>query len=634
MESYACKFNSGLQGVLFRNNPIPMFLYDPQTLQILAANEAALARYGYAQRQIRTLTIPDLRSDATQPALQDALLIDRDHPAQSLWLHITRSGERFPVEVTVTPFRRGKRALCLMMATDVSAAVQSNPKFARFQELHRLLFQNSPFGIFRVDLTTDRLEEANPTFFQLFGYTLEEMNAGGSLQNLHLDIGDRDRLLHELRAHGSVQHFQTRYITRAGTVFHAVVFATLSPAYPQQHQFMQGYVIDITHAREIDERLAHSERIEAIGRLAGGVAHSLNNITQSISLSAELALQAGVAANVAARFKDILQQAQSAAGITQQLLAFSRRQVLQPRDVNLNTCLRAAVPVLARTVGSGIALDLQLAPTLGNVFVDPEQLTVVLTQLADNARIAMPHGGRLTLSTAPVPTVSDEDSLPDEANPPFALLTVSDNGAGMDEAVRRRIFDPFFSTKDTPLTTGLGLSTVHGIIMQSKGHIECDSRPEIGTTFRIYLPLAQPADEPLATTQTDQTHPMRLLLVEDDPLVNKHLAQSLTNAGFQVDSTADGEEALAAFQNGEFQAVVTDIVMPRLTGIELASRLRQFRPDLPIILISGYCDETSVLRDLPRHNIAYLQKPFTTAQLVSRFQQMLSNTQAARPDAR
>jgi CheY-like chemotaxis protein len=235
--------------------------------------------------------------------------------------------------------------------------------------------------------------------------------------------------------------------------------------------------------------------------------------------------------------------------------------------------------------------------------------------LADNASNAMPQGGQLRIETAAPPVASTVCG-----SQLCAILTISDTGVGMNEITLGHIFEPFFSTKNTTVASGLGLSTVHGIVAQSKGRIDCQSSPGKGTTFRIYLPIA--ADQPVNLTASNNG--FRILLAEDDPVVNKHLTHSLRKAGFSVDSVCNGEEALIAFGRHFYHMVVTDVLMPKIGGLELARRLRQLVPSLPVILISGSNAEESVLRQLPDDHIVYLQKPFSSSQLVVAINDLLS----------
>jgi two-component system, cell cycle sensor histidine kinase and response regulator CckA len=615
-------FYSGLCSFLFRNNPIPMFLCDSQSLRILAANDSARAKYGYTRCEFRDMTVRDLRPHGDGPALDSALHVDRDTPSRSLWTHVTRSGISFAVEVNVVPFVRGSHHLFLMSALDASAWSDARLKLVRSEELHRSLVEECPFGIYRSDLATGRIEQANPAFLRTLGYTHDELSSI-SVLDFYLEPTSREQLIQELRSAGSVRDFETHFRAKDGAISRVSLSAYLFSDPATGHQHIQAYFLDITRQRELEECLSHSHRMEAVGRLAGGVAHDFNNIAQSISLSCELALQNVLSPAVKSKLLDVMHQAERAAEITRQLLAFSRRQVLQPRVVNVNDCVRNLEPLLTRAVGVDVALELKLDETVDHIFFDPEQLTLVLMHLADNSRNAMPKGGRLTIATS---SAANPNPAPPLASDAYTLLTIADSGVGMDEAIRSHIFEPFFSTKNTTLTTGLGLSTVHGIITQSKGRIECESTPGLGTTFRIFLPVAaeQPAvDAPLLP---QPGRGLRILLAEDDALVNKHLTLALRKSGFTVDSVPNGEEALARYANASYDVVVTDIIMPKMGGIELTKRLRPQDPNIPVILISGYSEEVGVLRHLPRNAIAYLQKPFAVAKLVATLRELLARS--------
>lgn len=617
--------HSGLCGFLFRSNPVPMFLYDGQSLRIVEANDAACDKYGYTQREFHSMTVRDLRSRGDAPALDSALHVDRDTPSRSLWTHVTKAGTPFAVEVGVVPFVRGAHRLYLMSALDASAWSNARLKVARSEELHRGLVEECPFGIYRSDLTTGHIEQANPALLRTLGYTLEELTSI-NIRDFYLDPASREQLIQELRSTGVVRDFETFFRAKNGAIIRVSISAYLFSDSSTGHQHIQAYLLDITRQRELEERLSHTNRMEAVGRLAGGVAHDFNNITQSISLSCELALQNAVSPAIESKLLDVMQQAARAAEITRQLLAFSRRQVLQPCVVDVNDCVRKAEALLTRAVGVDAALELKLDESVEHIFFDPEQLTLVLLHLVDNARNAMPRGGRLTIATSSSANPGPANYLPPG---PYTLLTVTDTGTGMSEAVRSHIFEPFFSTKNTTLTTGLGLSTVHGIITQSKGHIECESAPGVGTTFRIYLPVAARQHHADAAPVTQPDHGFRVLLAEDDVLVNKQLTLALRQAGFTVDSVPNGEEALAAFANASYDVVVTDIIMPKVGGIELTKRLRQQHHNVPVTLISGYSEEVSVLRHLPQTNIAYLQKPFVTPKLVAILRDLLSRSSNA-----
>jgi PAS domain S-box-containing protein len=488
-------------------------------------------------------------------------------------------------------------------------------------EIHRSLVDECPFGIYRLNLNTSCIERANPALLRMLGYTLEEM-CSRPIPNLYENPSDRDRYLATLNESGSVRDFETHFRDRNGKILRVSLSGYLSEDTSGQ-QFVQGYVLDITRQRELEEQLSHSRRMEAVGRLAGGVAHDFNNITQSISLSCELALQSPLAPELESKLLDIMRQTSRAAEITRQLLAFSCRQVLQPRVVDVNDCLRRALALVTRTVGLDVSVRLKLDETADHVFIDPEQLTLVLMHMADNAREAMPRGGVLSISTDTAPGNSDPSH--GAISEPCTVLTISDTGTGMDEMTLRHIFEPFFSTKETTVTTGLGLSTVHGIIAQSNGRIECSSSPGDGATFRIYLPVAHSLST--ATAKPPANHrAIGILLAEDDPIVNKHLSHALKQAGFFVRSTSNGQEALDVFDPQRHQVLVTDIVMPKLDGMSLTRKLCENFPELPVVLISGFSEEASVLQNLPQGHLCYVQKPFPVSRLVKAIRDVLKQS--------
>lgn len=611
---------TNLRSEFFQSNPVPSFVYEPGSEQILQANDAAVARYGYSRREFRSMTLTDLQPGAVTH-------VTVSHATVS---HATKAGECFAVELRVAACRHAGRKVLLMSAVDVSDWNRSRLKLMHSDDIHRSLVEECPLGIFRVNLTTSSIEEANPAILQMIGYTLEQLRAT-AVYSLYADPADRERFLAKLRQVGSVRDFETHFRNHNGALIRVSLSGYLCPDPDSGEQHIQGYMVDITRQRELEEQLSHAHRMEAVGRLAGGVAHDFNNITQAISLSCELALQQPLAPPLQSKMLDIMRQTSRAAEITRQLLAFSRRQVLQPRVVNLNDCVRQALSMISRTVGVDVSIELKLDESTDHVFIDPEQLTLVMMHLADNAREAMPGGGVLKISTANAPAAAPASAAGSEALSapadrrigPYAVLTIADTGIGMDENTLHHIFEPFFSTKQTTLTSGLGLSTVHGIIAQSKGRIQCDSSPGHGASFRICLPLAH-AHSAIEAKPQGVRHRAGLLLAEDDPIVAKHLAHALKQSGFSVDSACNGEEALAAFDPLKHQLLVTDIIMPKVGGMELTRRLRQRFPNLPVVLISGYSEEISVLHHLPGEHITYLQKPFAVTGLIAAIQGLLA----------
>jgi len=390
---------------------------------------------------------------------------------------------------------------------------------------------------------------------------------------------------------------------------------------------------DITERKQLEEQLLQSQKLEAVGQLAGGVAHDFNNIMGVILGYAELA-QSRVPREspVATQLGHVRAAAERAASLTRQLLAFSRRQFLQPEELNLNDVVVDLSELLRRLVGENINITLQTSDDLGRVKADPIQIQQVLINLAVNARDAMPKGGRLTITTAN----AELDAASGQLRSPvplgnYVMVSVSDTGIGMDEQTRSRIFEPFFTTKEMGKGTGLGLSIIYGIVKQSGGHIWVESEPNHGTIFKIGLPRVSQSSEaaihesripPVVSTATGT-----ILLVEDEILLANMTREVLEQSGFQILQASSGEEALTlakAFQ-AKIDLLLTDVVLGAgIDGTILAERLRTSRPDLKVIYMSGYNDVMTSLGGKLTPPETLLEKPFNTNTLRDKVREILS----------
>lgn len=368
--------------------------------------------------------------------------------------------------------------------------------------------------------------------------------------------------------------------------------------------------------RRKEEQLRHSQKMEAVGRLAGGIAHDFNNMLAVINGYSDLLLQMAPGDSpLKTGLEEIHRAGERAASLTRQLLAFSRRQMLAPRELDMNEVVASLTRMLRRLIREDIELVTVLSPSLGPVKVDPGQVEQVLLNLVVNARDAMPAGGTLTIRTQNAVLEDSEALLQAEVRPgPYVMLSVADNGCGMTAEMASQIFEPFFTTKPIGQGTGLGLSTVYGIVKQSDGHIEVESEADRGTTFRVYLPRLEAAcaaespassEEPPCGTET-------ILLVEDEAMVRRLARQVLQARGYSVLEARDGEEALREYHahEGNIDLVLSDVVMPAMSGPELLARLRQFRPDLKTLLMSGYADDDRLRQDLTLAGTELLRKPF------------------------
>lgn len=396
-------------------------------------------------------------------------------------------------------------------------------------------------------------------------------------------------------------------------------------------RLLGGLVVDVTRQKKLEEQLFQAQKMESIGRLAGGVAHDFNNMLTAINGNCSLLLRAMAPDHPWYEIlRDVLRAGERAADLTRQLLAFSRKQMLQPRLLDLNQIVTGLEKMLARAVGDDIELRCQLESELGPVRADPGQLEHVLLNLVLNARDAMPDGGSITIATAEV-VLTDADRLRHSELLPghYRALTVRDTGRGMEDRIREQVFEPFFTTKEFGTGTGMGLATVYGIVKQTGGHIVVDSAIGTGTTFTVYLPAASPevVQHPVTPTGLDLARGTEtILVVEDEEGVRGMIRRVLGLCGYVVLEAGHGAEALEASEHfsGRIELLISDVVMPHMSGPDLASQLRQRRPGLRVLYISGYPELPTESQSALGRNESYLQKPFTPSALADKVREVLS----------
>ena len=391
---------------------------------------------------------------------------------------------------------------------------------------------------------------------------------------------------------------------------------------------------DVTDMMLLEQQLAHAQKMDAVGRLAGGIAHDFNNMLSVIIGVSESALgELHVDDPLRRDFDDILAAGTRSAALTRQLLAFGRRQLLQPKVTNLNTLNRDTERVLGRMLGEDVELTLLLADDVADVKIDAGQFDQVLVNLVVNARDAMPDGGQLTIETANVTFDEEYARLHVGAQPgQYVMLAVSDTGVGMDEATRARIFEPFFTTKSAGRGTGLGLATVFGIVSQSGGHIWVYSEPGHGTTFKVYVPATQESALPVAHAAPERHvggHE-RILLVEDEAMVRLFIKRVLERGGYDVVEAANAGEALLLFESKEapIDLLLTDVVMPRMSGRQLAERLCAADPSLRVLYMSGYTENAIVHHGVLGDGIDFVPKPVTAGTLLPKIRELLARVKA------
>jgi two-component system cell cycle sensor histidine kinase/response regulator CckA len=393
-----------------------------------------------------------------------------------------------------------------------------------------------------------------------------------------------------------------------------------------------GVAMDMTVQKQLEQQFHQAQKMESVGQLAGGIAHDFNNLLTAILGYSNFLLEESNASLIPDRMKrdleEIRRAGESAAKLTSQLLAFSRRQIIQPTVLNMNAVVEGLEPMMRRLIGEDVRMTARLSPDLGSTRADIGQLEQVIMNLAVNARDAMPQGGQITIETANVDLDDAYARLHGAVVPgAYVMLAVSDTGAGMTPEVQAKIFEPFFTTKPKGQGTGLGLATIYGIIRQNNGNIWVYSEPGTGTTFKVYLPRVN--EQPQAVAQT--TRPAvrggneTVLLVEDNDLVRRLASTVLTRTGYHVIEAPDADEALraASEHQGQIHLLLTDVVMPGISGGLLAQRLSERYSDMRVLYMSGYTDSAVVDHGVLSPEVAFLQKPFTPATLAGAVRDVL-----------
>jgi two-component system cell cycle sensor histidine kinase/response regulator CckA len=516
---------------------------------------------------------------------------------------------------------------------DISERKQAEDALLEAETKYRSIFENAIEGIFQA--TPDgRYIAANPAMARILGYgSAEELIRERTCLKRENYVNPESALTARrmLDADGLVTGFECEILRKDGSVITTI--ENLRAIYDEEGELLnyEGSMEDVTERKLLESQLRQSQKLEAVGMLAGGIAHDFNNLLTVIGGYCELSLlRLNERDPLYRNLTEVSKAANKAAVLTRQLLAFSRKQVLQPRVLDLNSIVAEMEKLLRRLIGENIEFDAQLGENLGQVKADPGQVEQVIMNLAINSRDAMPEGGRLLIETANV-VLSEEHAKRHATVEPgnYVMLAVSDTGCGMDKETQARIFEPFFTTKEQGKGTGLGLATVYGIVKQSEGSIWVYSELDKGTTFKIYLPrvdapIEQPLPRPLKERlQGNET----ILLAEDEEMVRELAHEVLTAYGYKVLIAANGGAALLICEQQEepVDLLITDVVMPEMSGLELATRLRKIRPNLKVLYMSGYTDNAVMLQGV-QEGENFLQKPFTPFALGERVRTVLDAT--------
>jgi PAS domain S-box-containing protein len=542
-----------------------------------------------------------------------------------------RDGTIIPVEMAITSLANGVTA-CI--GHDISARKEAEKARVDAETKYRMLVEQVAAISYIAELGIQgQWHYVSPQIEAITGYSQDEWLASSRDWTRHIPAEDHGVILAAEAASVRGERFQAEYriVRKDGAVIWVSDTAVVvSGSYT--HPVMEGIIVDITERKLLENQLQQSRRMEAVGRLAGGIAHDFNNLLTIIKGYAELAQQrAGVQPDLRADVQQIENAAERASALIRQLLAFSRRQVLQPKVLDLNAIVLGLDKLLARLMGEHIEMVTRCGANVGHVKADPAQVEQVIMNLVVNARDAMPEGGRLTVETVNVDLDSTYARDHVTVKPgPYVMLAVSDNGIGMSPETVAHIFEPFYTTKGSGQGTGLGLSTVYGIVKQSGGYIWVYSEPGKGTTFKVYLPrvqeLADPKQEVVipGVNKGSET----VLLVEDDGAVRELASMILSSNGYLVLPAQDALEAehFSANHSGEIHLLLTDIMMPGTSGRELARRISARHPRARVLYMSGYTDNVLAQGGVLEEGVSFLQKPFTPAALSQKVRDVLDSS--------
>ncbi|OFW52422.1 MAG: hypothetical protein A2146_01170 [Actinobacteria bacterium RBG_16_67_10] len=619
----------------FDNAPIGKVITSPDG-KLKRPNPALCAMLGYSAAELQSLTFDDIThpdDQETSRAFARALLAD-SHTRPLELRYVRKNGSEFWSRVTSRVLRDASGApRCFMtQVEDIDAGHRAAAELARSEEQFRLIAESIDEVFFITDLT-GLCTYVSPAYEKIFGRTCASATAAPWSWTEAFHPDERAQLMRLTAQPDQIPSsgFDVRIVRPDGSVRQL-----RSRAFPVRDAAgtavgLVGVSADITDLRAAENQLLHAQKMEAVGRLAGGVAHDFNNVLTVILSYAQMLLQDFPPGDPrAADIGQIVEAVRRAQGLTRQLLAFSRQQVVQPVVLDPNAAIRSVEKMLRRLIGEDIEFVLQLSEVAGSLRADAGHFEQVLMNLAVNARDAMPQGGRLTIAAA-AQTVDTEgaQALGLPAAGSWVVISIADTGMGMTPEVRSRIFEPFFTTKDPGRGTGLGLATVYGIVRLSGGHVTVDSALGAGTVFRIYFPRLE-AEAPAAALQAEGDvagGTETIVIAEDDPAVRGVATQILVRHGYTVIVARHGEEALArvAAHRGSVQLVVTDVVMPGMDGVALVQQLRTLHPGVRALFTSGYAGEEIVRRGVLSSGTPFLEKPFTPASLARKVREVLDS---------
>ena len=605
---------------------------------ILSWNLGAERLYGYSAAEALGKPLSILAPPNHATAILEVLekVKQGERLEQFETLRMRKDGKQINVALTVSPIKDaiGKIVGASIIARDITARKRAEEALSRSEARARRLIDSNIIGIAIGDLD-GRLLDANNAFLKIVAYTRADVLSGkmrwDTMTPPEYHNSDR-QAVDQLRNAGVAAPWEKEFFRKDGSRVSVLIGVTTLATKEEDIECI-SFVIDISERKQLEVQLRQAQKMEAIGRLAGGVAHDFNNLLAVILGYSDVVLDALPPDHPAVKKVEMIRKVgTSAADLTRQLLSFSRQQMLQPRVLNLRDIVEGTQGLLSRLIGDDIQMSTSLEPSLGYVKADPGQIEQVLVNLIVNARDAMPQGGRVRIEAH---NVVLDDSYVEAHKPvipgPYVMLAVEDAGCGMDRKTQSRVFDPFFTTKEVGKGTGLGLATVYGIVKQSGGYIWVYSELGQGTIFKVYLPRVEQYAQ-----ETEPTEPVQLitqncetiLLAEDSASLREMAREYLKSVGYTVLEAASGAEALQKARDfhGTIHLLLTDVIMPAMSGPELAGQMTSLRPGIKIIFTSGYTDDAIARQGVLDPAVPFIQKPYRPKALARKIREVLRGT--------
>jgi two-component system cell cycle sensor histidine kinase/response regulator CckA len=595
---------------------------------ILFVNSSAERMFGYSASdmlgQSLTLLVPGYSSSEDRRACRQREMSGRH-----------KDGREIPLEICFGQFTQGSQTLATAVLRDIGPRRRAEEQMRQANETLRALIEATPLAIVAFDFS-ENVSKWNTAAEKMFGWTEAEM-LGRPLppEPPGKHAAERTRLLESVRR-GERVTLETARLRRDGTTLDLSISAAPLAGPDGSPAGVVAVITDVTERKRLEDQLRQAQKMEAVGRLAGGIAHDFNNLLTVITGYDEMLLNSLPAdTRPRAYALEILQSAEKASALTKQLLDFSRRQVGYPALLDINPVVANLSKMLRRLISENIELVIQPASGMGTVKADPGQIEQIVINLVVNARDAMPGGGRISVETGVTDLGEDRAQMHFGAEPGrYVFIAVTDTGQGMTQKTKNRIFEPFFTTKGQGKGTGLGLSTIYGIVKQNNGDIRVSSEPGKGSTFTVYFPVTNALPESIGTLDSPvlQSGKETILVVEDEAGLRVMIQELLERLGYTVLTASNSQEAIqiSSVHPGSVDLLLTDVVLPKSNGRDLAERLRYLRRHTRVLYMSGYPSETVAQNGVLRPGAEFLEKPFTPESLAKKVREVLDATSSRR----